>query len=101
VRDWDDFVTFYDFRQEHWLQLRTTNPSGVGLRRRPLAYRRRQARPHTRERALLVFNVVQRLGRNWRALNRGPSLMQMVAEGVVFKDGVLQESDQETEVRVA
>ncbi len=36
-RDWDDFVTFYDFPQEHWLHLRTTNAiesvfAGVRLR---------------------------------------------------------------------
>jgi transposase-like protein len=101
LRDWDDFVTFYDFPQEHWLHLRTTNPlesvfAGVRLRT-DVAKRARK-----RENALyLVFKVVQRLGRNWRALNGGPALMQMVAEGVVFRDGVLQESDQETELRVA
>ncbi len=100
-RDWDDFVTFYAFPQEHWIHLRTTNPlesvfAGVRLRT-DVAKRARK-----RENALyLVFKVVQRLGRNWRALNGGPSLMQMVAEGVVFKDGALLESDQETEVRVA
>src|SRR3990172_8904446 len=36
-RDWDDFVTFYDFPAEHWLHLRTCNPiesvfAGVRLR---------------------------------------------------------------------
>ena len=36
-RDWDDFVTFYDFPAEHWLHLRTSNPiesifAGVRLR---------------------------------------------------------------------
>ena len=51
MRDWDDFVTFYDFRQEHWLQLRTTNPlesvfAGVRLR----IYVAKRAR--TRENAL-------------------------------------------------
>jgi len=101
LRDWDDFVTFYDFPQEHWLHLRTTNPlesvfAGVRLRT-DVAKRARK-----RENALyLVFKVVQRLGRNWRALNGGPALMWMVAEGAVFRDGVLQKSDQETEVRVA
>ncbi len=25
-RDWDDFITFYDFPAEHWLDLRTSNP---------------------------------------------------------------------------
>jgi putative transposase len=101
LRDWDDFVTFYDFPQEHWLHLRTTNPlesvfAGVRLRT-DVAKRARK-----RENALyLVFKVVQRLGRNWRALNGGPALMWMVAEGAVFRDGVLQASDQEMEVRVA
>ena len=36
-RDWDDFVTYFDFPQEHWIHLRTTNPiesifAGVRLR---------------------------------------------------------------------
>lgn len=36
-RDWEDFVTFYDFPEEHWVHLRTSNPiepifSGVRLR---------------------------------------------------------------------
>jgi transposase-like protein len=101
LRDWGDFVTFYEFPQDHWLHLRTTNPlesvfAGVRLRTN-VAKRARK-----RENALyLVFKVVQRLGRNWRALNGGPALMERVAAGAVFRDGLLQESDQETEVRVA
>ena len=39
----------------------------------------------------LVFKVLQRLGRNWRALNGGPNLMQLVLAGAVFKDGSLQQ----------
>jgi len=36
-RDWADFVTYYDFPEEHWVHLRTSNPiesifSGVRLR---------------------------------------------------------------------
>ena len=36
-RDWDDFTIFYDFPQEHWIHLRTSNPieslfAGVRLR---------------------------------------------------------------------
>ena len=26
VRDWDSFVSFYDFPTEHWVHLRATNP---------------------------------------------------------------------------
>jgi len=101
LRDWDDFVTFYDFPQDHWTHLRTTNPlesvfAGVRLRM-DVAKRARQ-----RENALyLVWKIVLRLGRNWRALNGGPHLMQMVAAGAIFKDGVRVELDQQTEVKVA
>lgn len=101
LRDWEDFVTFYAFPQEHWTHLRTTNPmesvfAGVRLRT-DVAKRARK-----RENALyLVFKIVQRLGRNWRALNGGPQLMQMVAAGAVFKDGALVEAVQQMEVRVA
>ena len=100
-RDWDDFVTFYDFPQEHWLHIRTTNPlesvfSGVRLRT-DVAKRARK-----RENALyLVYKIVKRLSHNWRGLNGGSSLMQMVAAGAVFKDGVLVEQDQQAEVRIA
>jgi transposase-like protein len=90
LRDWDEFVTFYRFPKEHWLHLRTSNPiesifSGVRLRTEATK------RMRTRETALyLVFKIVERLGRNWRALNGGENLMSLVLEGCAFKDGVLQ-----------
>jgi putative transposase len=57
LRDWDDFVTFYDFPAEHWIHLRTSNPieslfAGVRLRTNVAKRMRR------RENALyLVFKV--------------------------------------------
>ncbi len=90
LRDWDDFVTFYHYPQEHWLHLRTSNPlesvfSGVRLRTNATKRMRR------RDAALyLVFKLVERLSRNWRALNGGANLMTLVLEGCVFKDGLLQ-----------
>jgi putative transposase len=90
MRDWDDFVRFYQFPQEHWVHLRTSNPiesifSGVRLRT-DAAKRFRQ-----REAALyLVFKIVERLSRTWRTLNGGATLMTLLLEGSVFKDGVLQ-----------
>lgn len=90
MRDWDDFVRFYQFPQEHWVHLRTSNPiesifSGVRLRT-DAAKRLRQ-----REAALyLVFKIVERLSRNWRTLNGGATLMTLLLEGCVFQDGVLQ-----------
>jgi transposase-like protein len=90
LRDWDEFITFYRFPKEHWLHLRTSNPiesifSGVRLRTEAAK------RMRTRETALyLVFKIVERLGRNWRALNGGENLMTLVLEGCLFKDGILQ-----------
>jgi putative transposase len=87
LRDWDDFVRFYHYPQEHWVHLRTSNPvesifAGVRLRTNA-AKRMRQ-----REAALyLVFKVILRLSGNWRALNGGRSLMELVLEGYRFQDG--------------
>ncbi len=100
LRDWDDFVTFYDFPADHWIHIKTTNPlesvfSGVRLRT-DVAKRARH-----RENALyLVYKIVRRLSRNWRALNGGPNLMAMVVAGETFKDGMLQDRVSE-EVRSA
>ena len=90
LRDWEDFVTFYHYPREHWIHLRTTNPlesvfSGVRLRTDATRRMRR------RDNALyLVFKIVERLSRNWRALNGGATLMTLVLEGRTFKDGILQ-----------
>ncbi len=63
-RDWADFVTFYDFPEEHWVHLRTSNPIEsifAGVRLRTNASKRLQVR----ENALyLVFKLVLRLSLN-------------------------------------
>jgi transposase-like protein len=93
LRDWDDFVTFYHYPQEHWIHLRTTNPlesvfSGVRLRTDAIRRMRR------RDNALyLVFKIVERLSRNWRSLNGGVNLMTLVLEDCPFKDGILQRQE--------
>jgi transposase-like protein len=86
---WEDFVTFFDFPQEHWIHLRTTNPiesvfSGVRLRT-DVARRMR-----VRENALyLVFKLVTRLSINWRCIN-APNQLALLLTGETFVDGRLQ-----------
>ena len=88
LRDWDDFVTFYDFPAEHWIHLRTSNPiesvfAGVRLRT-DVAKRRRR-----RENALYhVFKIAQRLEHTWRPLNGGLTIMTLLLGGARFVDGV-------------
>lgn len=87
-RDWEDFITLYDFPEEHWVHLRTSNPiesifSGVRLRTN--AARRLKVR----ENALyLVFKLVMRLSLNWRGIN-APNQLRLLLAGHQFRDGQL------------
>ena len=101
VRDWDSFVRFYDFPQEHWVHLQTTNPlesvfSAVRLRtdvtRR---MKRRDSAPY------LVFKVALRLSERWRPLNGGRNLMGLLVDGARFEDGILTELPVSAEQAVA
>ena len=87
-RDWADFVTLYDFPEEHWVHLRTSNPiesifSGVRLRTNA------SKRLRVRENALyLVFKLVLRLSLNWRGIN-APNQLRLLLAGHQFRDGQL------------
>ena len=88
LRDWESFVSFYDFSVEHRVHLRTTNPlesvfSAVRLR---TDVTRRMKR---RDSALyLVFKVALRLNVCWRPLNGGRNLMRLLVDGAQFEAGV-------------
>ena len=78
LRDWENFVTFYHYPQEHWIHLRTTNRLESifsGVRLRTDATRRMRQWDNA---LYLVFKVVERLSRNWRSLNGGANLMALV-----------------------
>ena len=87
-RDWEDFVVFYAFPEEHWVHLRTSNPiesifSGVRLRTNA------SKRLRVRENALyLVFKLVLRLSLNWRGIN-APNQLRLLLAGHQFRDGQL------------
>lgn len=86
VRDLDDFLAYYDFPEERWTHLRTTNPiesvfAGVRIRTNVA-----RSLPNRENALYLVFKVVQRLSRNWRKAN-GSNLCQMVLDSERFMDG--------------
>lgn len=88
-RDWDDFVTFYDFPQEHWRHLRTSNPIEsvfAGVRLRTDAAKRMRVR----ENALyMVFKLVTRLSLTWRSVD-APNQLTLLLLGHKYVDGRLQ-----------
>lgn len=90
LRDVEDFLTFYDFPQEHWIHLRTTNPvesifAGVRLRTDVTKHA-----PNRENVQYLVFKVIDRLSQNWRRIS-GSNLCQLVLSGRRFNDGQLTE----------
>jgi len=97
-RDWQDFVTFYEFPEEHWVHLRTSNPiesifSGVRLRTNA------SKRLRVPESALyLVFKLVLRLSLNWRSIN-APNQLRLLLAGHQFQDGQLVLEDAPTLAR--
>lgn len=88
LRDLDDFLTFYDFPQEHWIPLRTTNPIEsifAGVRLRTDVTKRA---PNRENAQYLVFKLIERLSQNWRRIT-GCNLCQLVLSGRRFLDGKL------------
>jgi transposase-like protein len=87
-RDWGDFVTLYDFPEEHWVHIRTSNPIEsifAGVRLRTNVAKRLQVR----ENALyLVFKLVLRLSLNWRGIG-APNQLRLLLDGHQFRDGQL------------
>ena len=90
-RDWEDFVSFYDFPMEHWVYLRTTNlleSVFSAVRLRTDAARRVKRRDNA---LYLAYKVVRRLGERWRPLYGGRNLMSLLVDGARFEDGMLVE----------
>ena len=91
LRDLDDFLTFYDFPQEHWQHLRTSNPIEsvfAGVRLRTNVTKRL---PNVNNAVSLVFKIVQRLAQHWRKIT-GSNLCGLVLAGVRFVDGQMAQS---------
>ncbi len=85
-RDWERMVTFYDFPEEHWRHLRTTNvvesPFASVRLRTTAAKRFRRVASAT---ALIWRTLCVAEGR-WRRLN-APHLLADVLAGKRFADG--------------
>ncbi len=101
MRDWDQFVIFYQFPKAHWKHLRTTNSiesvfAGTRLRANVTKRMRNQ-----KAGLYLVWKLIQRLSENWQEIE-GKEWIQAVLSGKKFKDGVIEEEKmEEREVKKA
>ncbi len=86
LRDWDRMVTFYQFPQEHWRHLRTTNvveSPFAAVRLRTTAGKRFK---RVQSATALIWKILQVAAQTFRRLN-APALLPLVASGVPCKDG--------------
>src|SRR5690242_14035153 len=87
TRDWERLVSFFDYPQEHWKHLRTTNiveSPFDQVRLRTDASRRFKK---TENAEAMIWKLLCVAEKSWRALN-APHLMKDVYEAKRFKDGV-------------
>lgn len=85
-RDWEALTTFYDFPQEHWKHLRTSNvveSPFATLRLRTGAARRFKVVTNA---TMLIWRVLRVVERRFRKLD-APELLKDVYEGRRFADG--------------
>ena len=86
VDDWDRMVTFYDFPEQHWRHLRTTNvveSPFASVRLRTTAAKRFK---RVDSATTLIWKLLTVAERRFRKLN-APHLLQQVAEDHIFRDG--------------
>jgi transposase-like protein len=87
TRDWERLVTFFDYPQEHWIHLRTTNivESPFNAVRLRTDASRRFKKVENAE--AMIWKLLLVAEKSWRALN-APHLMRDVYDGKRFKDGI-------------
>jgi transposase-like protein len=91
TRDWERLVSFFDYPQQHWIHLRTTNiveSPFHAVRLRTDASRRFKKVDNAEA---MIWKLLMVAHKSWRALN-APHLMREVYEAKPFKDGVAVQS---------
>jgi putative transposase len=87
VENWDRLTRYYDFPHEHWKHLRTSNiveSPFSRVRLRTAASRRFKSQVNA---TCLIWKTMMLAEGTFRKLN-APQLVERVAEGKVYKDGI-------------
>jgi transposase-like protein len=95
--DWDRLVTFYQFSQEHWGHLRTTNvveSPFAAVRLRTTAGKRYK---RVESATVLIWKVLQVAERTFRRLN-APEVLPAVYAGRQYADGIIKNRVTQQEV---
>jgi len=94
-RDWDRMITFFNYPEEHWRHIRTTNPVEspfASVRLRTNAAKRFKKVENA---TVVLWKILMIAERRFKRL-RAPELMKRVFEGVVYVDGREKQVDKTT-----
>lgn len=97
AKDRNSLLAFYDFPAEHWLHIRTTNPIGSIFATVRLRTDKTKGAGSRVAGLTMVFKLMKSASKKWPRL-RGSELIRDVIAGIVFVDGV---KDQSTEKAAA
>ena len=95
-KDWERMIAFYDYPQEHWKHLRTTNiieSPFSSVRLRTNASRRYKKVENA---TALIWKVMMVAEKKFRRLD-APELLKEVYEGAIYKDGLRVKDEVEKE----
>ncbi|MGH7664434.1 MAG: IS256 family transposase [Gemmatimonadaceae bacterium] len=96
TRDQDKLLTFFDFPAEHWVHIRTSNPIESAFATVRLRQRVTKGAGSRQRGLTMAFKLLEMAQLRWRRLN-GAALLPLVRAGVLFRDGVQLERDDQTE----
>jgi putative transposase len=95
VTNAEKLQTHFDFPGEHWLHLRTTNPIESTFATVKLRQRATKGAGSRAAGLAMAFKLLLAAERRWRKLN-GASLLPLVREGALFRDGTRVERKDKT-----
>ena len=88
--DGERLVTFYQFPQEHWVHLRTSNPIESTFATVRLRTRVTKGPGSRAAGVAMAFKLIESAQTRWRAVN-APQLVALVRAGATFTNGKLVE----------
>jgi transposase-like protein len=98
--DQEQLLAFFDFPAEHWIHLKTSNPTVISIFSTVRLPTRVTQGPGSPAAGLaMVFKLIEAASERWRYVN-GPHLAALVRAGVRFEKGVLVEWPDEAEIKV-
>jgi len=99
-KDWQQLTTFFDFPAEHWRHLRTTNPIESSFATVKLRTKVTKGAGSKKAALAMAYKLLSAAEKRWRRIN-GHELVTDVLDGVVFKDGIKETENNQTDEKVA